>query len=252
MGASRSSIIGGEAARLGLRRLAGERPTDDLDQVRRVEGLRDVLLHAESVAAGPVLVQCPSGHEDARDVLQGGHVLQPPEDLEAIDPRHHDVEDDQVGDVLRDNPGDLLPAGRRIDLEALESEVDLEQPDDDRIVVDDQDPRLGPTLHEGRIAKALPQTSTSDPPPEGVARLGDAGPRSSADRAPASGAGCAGSSPAEGTDQTSATSLRRSERSLQSLAATGRQNLPLSIRSPADSQRATGAARVAPTSGRPR
>src|SRR4029079_16089859 len=65
------------------------------------------------------------------------------------------------------------------------AEVDLEETQDRRVIVDEQDAR-----HRLSI----------EPAAEGsVARLASARPRSSVDRVPASGAGSAGSSPAGST-----------------------------------------------------
>ncbi len=59
--------------------------------------------------------------------------------LEPVDPRHHHVEEDQVGTKLARLLERLFPIGRDGDVVARGSEVHLDEPRDIRIVVDDED-----------------------------------------------------------------------------------------------------------------
>ena len=113
---------------------------DPGDQRARVERLRDVVVGAELEADDRVDVVVPRGeHED-------GRVAAPPDlpaDLEAVDLRQHQVEDDEVGLVPAVELEARLAVAGGDDRPALLLEVEPEEVDDVPLVVDDQD-RLHP------------------------------------------------------------------------------------------------------------
>ena len=136
------------------------------------------------------------GHRRELGVLAdaGAHLV-------AVEPGHHHVEHDRVGVQGVGLLEGFFAAERALDREPAQAEVDLEQPDDHGVVVDEQ--------HAGRIGVASSPEDTRGSErssivlPEaaegGGCRLPACRPRSSGDRAPASGAGSAGSNPAGGT-----------------------------------------------------
>jgi hypothetical protein len=69
----------------------------------------------------------------------GGVVVlcaQPVEDLEAVEPRHHDVEDEGVGTELAHDAEGGLAVGRRADVPALVAQRHPEQVGEALLVVD--------------------------------------------------------------------------------------------------------------------
>src|SRR5690606_10007366 len=100
-----------------------------------VEGLGDVIVRAQLEAAYPVLGQAAGGEEDDRGVAGGGVTSNPVESGEAVHPRHHDVEEDQVG-----GPGDrllqrLLAVEGGLHLVTLQFEIDPDNLKDVRIII---------------------------------------------------------------------------------------------------------------------
>src|SRR5690606_27173105 len=126
-------------AELGLVDLA---PLDDLldagEDVLDVERLRDVVVDAVGEALGAGGVVGLGREEDEGD---GGGALvaaQRGQQREPVHPRHHDVRDDEVGDLLLDEGEGLLPVlGRAHDV-ALPDPV-LEEAPERRVVLDDED-----------------------------------------------------------------------------------------------------------------
>ena len=71
-------------------------------------------------------------------MVRGLRGLQPPAGLVAVDPGHHDVEQDQVRLAVRRHRERLLAVGGRKRAVAGATELLLEQVDVQRLVVDDQ------------------------------------------------------------------------------------------------------------------
>ncbi len=124
--------------------------------------------------------------------------------LIAVELRHHDVEDHEVGMMLVGLLDRLFPVMGEQDVVALELEVDLQQAEDHRVVVADQDLLLaGCHGVDGNCSHSplgVPCRRALERPIQRTRRLElSRCPRSSGDRALASGARCAGSNPAGGT-----------------------------------------------------
>ncbi len=113
-------------------------PSRRFDQVLGIEGFRHVLDDSKGVAARNVGLLGACGQQHDGDVGKLRGLSKALADLPAIDARHHDVEHDEVG-VLDLCFQERLPSVQRgFDLEALQAEVHLEQPDDHGVVVDEQ------------------------------------------------------------------------------------------------------------------
>ena len=118
---------------------APERPLHAGEELDRVEGLDDVVVRAGLQSRDLVRGERFRGeHDDAR--VRGLRIL--PEalcHLEAVEPRHHHVEEHEVGTDLRRSLERLLAVASDGDLVARRAEVHLHEPRDVRIVVDDED-----------------------------------------------------------------------------------------------------------------
>jgi len=84
------------------------------------------------------------GHEDDRREGKIPHRLQPPAHLDAVELRHHDIEEDQVGPRRARDCEGLLTVTGGDDVVALAREARANDPDVARVVVDDQDARRSP------------------------------------------------------------------------------------------------------------
>ena len=109
------------------------------DELLESEGLRHVVVRAGVEAGDPVLdLVAGREHQDRNAVTAPAET---PADLEAVDHRHQDVEDDRVGlglAVLQ--PRERLAAvGRELDLVPLELERALQRLANGAFVVDNQD-----------------------------------------------------------------------------------------------------------------
>src|ERR671918_27216 len=183
--ASSSSIIGPGSGPAG-------QPPDRRHELDRVERLVDVRSHAQLLPLAPVLILGPGREEDQRDVSGGLVGLEPSGHVPAGHPWHHHVEEDHVGVDLGGLGDGVLPTRGGLDLEALQPQVDLDEPKDHRVVVGHQDP----------YARVAPQVRRiiATGPARPVATIDPSGPRSSGDRALVSGTRGAGSNPAGGTE----------------------------------------------------
>ena len=114
---------------------------DARDEFLFVDGFGQKIVGAGLDALHPVLCRAQRGHDDDRDQPGLAIVLQHPAHGEAIDLRHHHVEENQVGRVLADHL-ERFPAiagAHRVVTQKLE--LLLEIVDVERLVVDDQDQR---------------------------------------------------------------------------------------------------------------
>ena len=86
------------------------------------------------------------GHEDDR--REGGvlDLLQPAADLDTVDLRHHDVEQDQVGLRVAGDRKRVRPVARGDDVVAVGREAHFQDADVGGVVVGDQDARRSPHL----------------------------------------------------------------------------------------------------------
>ena len=80
-------------------------------------------------------------HEDG-DIGSGRIATDPPARLQPVHPRHHDVEDDQIGAWGVALPETLLAVGGRPHLIALDPQVHLDDVEQPGIVVHDEDAAL--------------------------------------------------------------------------------------------------------------
>ena len=114
---------------------------------RRVDGLVDEIDPAGLQGAGLALGVGAGGDEDHRDVASGRVRLEPFTDLITIQVGHHDIEQDQVGNLaLGERIERLLAGGHEPDLIVL-----LQDPQQDldigRHVIDNQDVRWLISIH---------------------------------------------------------------------------------------------------------
>ena len=180
---SRSSII------VVFRIPRPDRLAHDLDQLGGVEGLR----HDPHVRSGVLLelVGRAARQEDHGELGERGHRTEPSVDLVTVHPGHRRVEHEGVGGRGDDALERGVAPPHRLERDPDDAEVDLEEPVQDRVVVGEQDAGRGGIGHAPRIsAPRAPEAPLLD--------FRDPSPRSSGDRAPASGAGGAGSNPAGG------------------------------------------------------
>src|SRR5207244_12101470 len=109
-------------------------------ELDRLEGLREVVDTADLEPLAQVLVAVLRGHEDDRNVRRLRLRLEPPARLPAVDPRHHHVEQDEVG-LLAPGEGDRPLAGARdLRLAADGLESPRQKFDIRDLVVDDKHP----------------------------------------------------------------------------------------------------------------
>ena len=112
-------------------------------ELRAVDGLAEKVLGsgAEPPDLGVAVVQGGDDHDE--NVLGDRVALDPDRHLVPVHPGHHDVEQDEVGRLLRHDLERLFAARREHDTEALVREHDLEQLPVVRLVVHHQDGRRG-------------------------------------------------------------------------------------------------------------
>ena len=112
-------------------------------QLALVERLRQEVVRAGLEAAGLVLGAVERRQQQDRQAGLVGLAAQPLADLDAVEPRHHHVEADEVGCVLRDRRQRRRPVDRLDDVVALPRQQLAEQGQVGRLVVDGQDQRAG-------------------------------------------------------------------------------------------------------------
>src|SRR5439155_9764972 len=113
-----------------------EHGVDPLDKVDGVERLGHVVVGAEVEASLHLRRLCLGGQENDGHVLRARVGASCFEHLETVELRHHDVDHDRVGPLLADGAQSLVAVAGGDDREALHLEVDLEQLEDHRVVVD--------------------------------------------------------------------------------------------------------------------
>jgi hypothetical protein len=123
--------------RVVARLAAPQHRADARQQLVEVERLGHVVVGTKVERAHLVDDLVAGGEHDDR------HLAVQPQaaaDLEAVRPRHGDVEQHHVGPVVARGRQRRVAVGNRAHLEALVGQTPLEQPDDLRIVVDQQQP----------------------------------------------------------------------------------------------------------------
>src|SRR4051794_8304038 len=121
------------------RRAAQDRP-DARHELARVERLREVVVRADLEADDLVDVLVACGQHEDRHV---GALANPLADLDAVDVREHQVEDDQRGRLRRHLRERLAAGRRRLDGVAGVLQVERDEGRDRALVLDDQDGRDG-------------------------------------------------------------------------------------------------------------
>src|SRR5665809_41696 len=130
----------------------------DLEQFAGVEGFGEVVGHAMSHPAIDVRLLCLGREEDNRDRGRLLVCLERLDRLIAVHAGHHDVQDDQGRSFLGSHVVGLLAVVSEKDLIALELEVDLQQAQDHRVVVANEDPLGGHV----RVEPSLSQLTIGD------------------------------------------------------------------------------------------
>ena len=125
-------------ARAGLARRAPQDRAHAGHQLARAEGLRQVVVAAELEPEDTVDLLVLRGEKDDRHVRAAP---QPPADLGAVELRHHDVEDDEVGRLAGEALERLLAVGGLDRAEARLREREGDDLADVGVVIDDQDRR---------------------------------------------------------------------------------------------------------------
>jgi hypothetical protein len=113
-------------------------------QQDRVEGFGQVVLGAQLDATDDAVGVVQGRDHDYRDVSERRVILHALQDLVAVEPRHHDVQEHQVVRPVATQHGQgLLPVGRHIDLVPQPPQPSGEHVPVHLLVVHDQDPAGG-------------------------------------------------------------------------------------------------------------
>ena len=85
-----------------MKPLLREARVDPGSQDHRIERLRKVVVRADLDTTDDAVDLVDRRDHDHRDVVSIGHLLEPPEYRHTVEPRHHDVEQDHIGRLLRE------------------------------------------------------------------------------------------------------------------------------------------------------
>ena len=122
------------------RRAPAQQRPDPGQQLLALEGLDQVVVGAAVEAVDAVLGLGAGGQHQDRHVAVGA---QPAADLDAVEARQAEVEDDQVGDEAGGDVERLDPVGRGADLVALVAQRAAQDVGDLGVVLDEQDAAAG-------------------------------------------------------------------------------------------------------------
>src|SRR4051794_7937700 len=142
--------------------LQAGQPANGVDQLVRVEGLGQIGVDADAVAATQVGLLRPRREQDDPDLRRLGVGPQPRRRLPPVQPGHHDVEGHDVRPDRLDLVEGVLPVNRGMHLEALELEVDADELADDVVVVYHQDPAVC-VLHVWQVTRAPGHLAATSP-----------------------------------------------------------------------------------------
>lgn len=120
----------------------------------RIEGLGKKSVDAD-IEPALDLVLGTGTDDDERNVTRTRIGTQPAGGPQPVEPRHDDIEGDEVGPHLMNDFQTLGTIGRGHDLDALQLEVDPDQLPDDLVVVDDKDPARS-AWHNSRVGPDRP------------------------------------------------------------------------------------------------
>lgn len=131
-----------------------DQPPDHPHEFTGLEGLGEEGVDPD---LKPALDLVPgTGTDDGERKLTGtGIGTQPGRGPEPVQPRHGDIEGDEVGPHLMDDFQTLGTIGRGHDLDALKLEIDPDQLPDDLVVVHNKDPARRP-WHNSRVGRDRP------------------------------------------------------------------------------------------------
>src|SRR5579884_2322935 len=123
----------------GDRGVLGEEAADHRAQADEAEGLVDEAVGPGGAAVLDVVGARERGEEDDRDVPRLGVALDAAAGLQAVDARHHHVEDDEVGTLRLQALQPLLAVGGGVDVVALDAQVHRDDVEEAGVIVDDED-----------------------------------------------------------------------------------------------------------------
>ena len=132
-------VRAGAGAQLVRQHLQPHQPLHAAEQRHIVDGLGEEVIGTRLEATHPVLRLVERGDHDHGNVLGGRVLLDPPAHLDAVDPRHHHVEQHDVGAGALHRLQRVGTIHGGDDLEIFGRELRLEQPDIGEDVVDDED-----------------------------------------------------------------------------------------------------------------
>jgi hypothetical protein len=112
---------------------------DAMDQRLELERLGDVIVGSHVEADDLVDLFAARGEHQDADAVRAGIAAQLAADLQPIDDRQHQVEDDQVGHQRAGAPQPFASVGRGMNLKALFRQVVTQDFDDRTLVLDEQD-----------------------------------------------------------------------------------------------------------------
>jgi hypothetical protein len=131
--------VADDAAAGGVGKVAVCPPEEGLDpahELAQPERLREVVVGAQ-LEADHLVDLVVAGGEDEDGRLRSGRP-QAPQDLESVHPGQPDVEDDEVGSLVRRELEALFAGSRDRNLVALLLECVLDAPGDGELVLDDE------------------------------------------------------------------------------------------------------------------
>src|SRR5207245_409070 len=154
---------GGEPSRLASGPRAGraDQRLDAREQTLHVDGLGEVVHGAGGESGADVARGLLRADEDDRDVPELVVLLHRPAQLEAVDPAHHHVEQDEVGPIDVEGGDEAEAVGGRGHLAALELVGHLEHLPRLAVVVDEDDllaARHGSIWMRGAFARSTSET----------------------------------------------------------------------------------------------
>ena len=155
---------------------------DPRHHLARAERLDHIIVAAELEAEHPVDLVVARGEEQDRQIVAGAQLAA---DVEAVHPRHVDVEHDEVGALRRDRAERAFAVRRLGGLHPRLAEREAQHLADVRVVVDDQDAvahRVHLCHRSGRAVKGLGGGGTGRPSQQPVAAAGNCGGRAPGER----------------------------------------------------------------------